>query len=113
MSDSDFTPKSNKHFGDNDGVTSCEPTILQIILKTGDVPSYEPTIFQNWRFEKSEKWDSTVEMSVYLYFADRDILSRPLASSSDDPKEPKLKRGVHRLSLVVNCRWEAFCDFMK
>ena len=42
MSDSDYTPKSNKKFGDND---SCEPTILQIILKTGDVPSYEPTIF--------------------------------------------------------------------
>ena len=63
MSDFDYTPKSNEKFGEKDSVTSCEPIILEIILKTGDVPSCEPMLCRIRRFEKSEKWDSTISPS--------------------------------------------------
>ena len=43
MSDSIYTPKSNKKFREKDGVTSCEPTILRRI---GIGPHCEPTILQ-------------------------------------------------------------------
>ena len=57
MTYSDYTPKGDNFFGENDSDTSCEPTILQIILKTGDVPSCEPTILRIRKFEKLDKWD--------------------------------------------------------
>ena len=44
MSNSDYTTKSDKKFREKDSVTSCEPTSLRIIRKTGDVPGCEPKI---------------------------------------------------------------------
>ena len=55
MTYSDYTPKGDNFFGEKDSVSSCEPTILQIILKTGDVPSCEPTILRIRKFEKLDK----------------------------------------------------------
>ena len=41
---------------------------LRISLKTGDVPGCESTILRIRRFEKTEKWDSTLKMfSVWIY----------------------------------------------
>ena len=49
MSNSDYTHKINKKFGEKDSVARCEPTILRIGLKTGDAPCCEPAILWNFR----------------------------------------------------------------
>ena len=68
MSNSDYSPKRDKNFGGKDSVTSFEPTILGIIRKTGDVPSFEPTFSPNSKIVKVGEVRLYLEITSIVFF---------------------------------------------
>ena len=61
MSNSNYTSKTDKKFGEQDSLPHCEPTILQIVWKTGDVPRCEQIILRiGWSICIGPRCDPTI-----------------------------------------------------